>query len=137
MLLTLVVLSACSEDGIGSDTSFLDTVNSGNLNKVIDISNDNSGVVKITPTGEGYTSFSVTLGHGSSEAVTVNPGQSVAHVYPEGSYTVTIESFDFSSMNLVTTFENSLMAKIPAIKTKIAKPNTTVKAYTSNALKVE
>ena len=25
---------------------------------------------------------------------------------------VTIESFDFSSMNLVTTFENSLMAKI-------------------------
>lgn len=33
---------------------------------------------------------------------------------------VTIESFDFSSMNLVTTFENSLMAKIPAIKTKIA-----------------
>lgn len=113
MLLTLVVLSACSEDGIGSDTSFLDTANSGNLNKVIDISNDNSGVVKITPTGDGYTSYAVTLGHGSSEPVTVNPGQSVAHVYPEGSYTVTIESFDITGESTIETYPFTITYRAP------------------------
>lgn len=113
MLLTLVVLSACSEDGIGSDTSFLDTVNSGNLNKVIDISNDNSGVVKITPTGDGYTSYAVTLGHGSSEPVTVNPGQSVTYVYPEGSYTVTIEFFDITGESTIETYPFTITYRAP------------------------
>jgi plastocyanin len=113
MLLTLVLLSSCSEDGIGNDTSFLDTVNSGNLNKVIDISNDNSGIVKITPTGEGYTNYAVTLGHGSTDAVMVNPGQSITYVYPEGSYTVTIESFDITGESTIESYPFTITYRAP------------------------
>lgn len=104
ILLTLLVLSACTEDGIGNDTSSLETVTSGNLDKIFDISNDNSGLVKITPTGEGFSRYAVTLGHGSSEPVTVFPGQSLSHNYPEGSYTVTIESFDIAGGSTIATY---------------------------------
>ena len=111
-LLMLVILSACTEDGIGNDTS-LDSVTSGNLNKIIDISNDNSGLVKITPTGDGYTSYAVTLGHGSSDPVTVSAGQSTSHVYPEGSYTVTIESFDIAGGSTIETYPFTITYRAP------------------------
>jgi len=94
-LATLVLGSVgCQKNGIDDDTSFLETATAAAPGKVFDISNDNSGNVRITPTGEGASSFIIKFGHGtgSSAQAEVMPGNSATHVYPEGSYTVTIIS---------------------------------------------
>ncbi len=95
-LLLLAVVSCTVKDGIDQDLSFLNTVISGNANKLFTISNDNSGKVTITPTGEGVASFIVNFGHGTgtSASATVMPGGTTTHNYPEGSYTVAITGVD-------------------------------------------
>src|SRR5678816_2750627 len=91
-LLGLIALAGCKKDGIDKDTSFLNTATLDTTNKVFDISNDNSGNVTITPTGEGAPSFVVKYGHGTgtSAEATVKPGYSTTHAYPEGTYTVKV-----------------------------------------------
>ncbi|MBK6947100.1 MAG: hypothetical protein IPH16_02580 [Haliscomenobacter sp.] len=89
----------CSElGGIDDDTSFLSTATSGNFSKVFDISNDNSGDVKITPLGDGFSSATINFGHGTgaSASAVVSPGVSAKHSYPEGNYTVTIDYYDIA-----------------------------------------
>jgi hypothetical protein len=102
-LLTLA-FSCTVPDGIDEDLSFLDTAASSNQNSIFDISTDNSGLVKITPIGEGVTSFRVTYGHGTGAPVTVAPGYSTSHIYPEGSYTVSILSKDIAGNESTHTF---------------------------------
>ena len=86
----LTILGCSMEDGIDDDTSFLDTVNSGNIGATFAITNDNTGLVTITPTGEGVTSFTVDFGDGSEISEAVRPGQSVQHIYAEGNYDVVV-----------------------------------------------
>ncbi|HEV8283045.1 MAG TPA: PKD domain-containing protein [Chitinophagaceae bacterium] len=98
-LLALIAgLIGCQKDGIDDDTSFLNSATTANNGKVFDISNDNSGNVKITPTGEGASSYLIKFGHGTGTAAQaeVKPGFSATHAYPEGTYTVTIVSKSLS-----------------------------------------
>lgn len=125
----LILTMSCSvPGGIGDDTSFLNTVNSGNVAKIFDISTDNSGNVKITPTGNGVTSFTVNYGHGTGTAASavVIPGGSTTHSYPEGTYTVSIVSSDIAGKKTTTTY--------PLTVTYIAPlnlvANVTVSVYT-------
>jgi hypothetical protein len=92
--IVMAALSGCSKDGIDQDLSFLNSDTATNPGKVFDISNDNSGNVRITPTAEGASSFVVNFGHGTGAGASavVSPGGSVTHAYPEGSYNVTIVS---------------------------------------------
>lgn len=116
-LFTLMLGSAgCDKEGIDDDTSFLTTVAAtANPGKVFDISNDNSGNVKITPTGEGASSFIVKFGHGTGAAAeaVVMPGNSATHSYPEGSYTVTIISKDLAGKETTTTYPLQVTYRAP------------------------
>jgi hypothetical protein len=106
-LLMLISAASCTlKDGIDQDVSFLKTATSGNVNKIFDITNDNSGKVKITPTGEGVTSFLVSFGHGTgtSASATVLTGGNTTHVYPEGSYTVSVAATDIAGNMTTTTY---------------------------------
>src|SRR5215217_1992339 len=87
-------LTGCDKEGVDDDLSFLSTAATANPGKIFDISNDNSGNVKITPTAEGASSFVVNYGHGTGAAASavVMPGNNTTHAYPEGSYTVSIVS---------------------------------------------
>lgn len=110
----LVFSIGCTkENGIDDDLSFLNSAVATNVSKVFDISNDNSGNVKITPTGEGVSSFSVGYGHGTDAAVIVKPGESTMHSYPEGSYTVTIISKDVAGHETTTTFPLAVTYRAP------------------------
>ena len=112
----LVVLGSCSKkDGISNDLSFLNSTSSSALAKIFDISNDNSGNVKITPSGEGVSSYTVNFGYGTgaSASATVTPGASVTHAYPEGSYTVTIIAYDIAGKSTTTTYPLSLTYRAP------------------------
>ncbi len=102
----------CKKNGISDDTSFLSTAGSANLNKLIDISTDNSGNVKITPTGEGISSYVVKFGQGTDTAV-VMPGFSATHKYPEGSYTVTVISKDLIGRQTTNTYPLQVTYRAP------------------------
>lgn len=90
-LFSLLAILGCSmEDGIDDDTSFLETVNSGNIGATFAITNDNTGLVTITPTGEGVTRFIVDFGDGSPVSAEIKPGEWVKHFYAEGNYDVVV-----------------------------------------------
>lgn len=108
----LAVAISCTVDGISDDTTLQGT-ESGNVNKVFDISNDNSGKVKITPTGDGAASFSVEYGHGTGGPVTVAPGASTTHSYPEGEYTVKITATSIAGTTSEQTFPLKVVYRAP------------------------
>ena len=108
----LAVAISCSVEGISDDTS-LPGADAGNVNKIFAISDDNSGNVKITPTADGATSFSVDYGHGTDGLVTLAPGESTTHAYPEGNYTVKILATSISGTITEQTFPLEVVYRAP------------------------
>lgn len=113
--LIVVAIGCTKKDGIDQDLSFLNTASSGKLAKIFDISTDNSGNVKITPTGEGVASFTVNFGHGTGagSSAVVSPGGSTSHAYPEGSYTVSIVTKDLAGHETTATYPLQVTYRAP------------------------
>jgi hypothetical protein len=61
-----------------------------NINAVFSISQDNSGLVAITPTADGATTFDVFFGDSSGEHEKVAVGGTISRIYAEGNYDVRI-----------------------------------------------
>jgi hypothetical protein len=116
MAVMLAVMSGCEKkDGIDDDLSFLNSATTTNNNSIFDISNDNSGNVRITPTGQGSSSFVVNFGHGTgaNASAVVMPGNSATHSYPEGTYTVTIVSKSLSGQETTATYPLTVTYRAP------------------------
>ena len=76
------------DDNLGVDLENLDTPE--NLGATFQITQDNTGLVTITPTGEGANLFSVDFGDGSEPSEELRVGEQVQHVYAEGEYEVVV-----------------------------------------------
>ena len=86
VFLASALIFACVEE-IENNIDFVETIQAPtNVSAMISITQDNTGVVTITPTGEGVVSYTVDFGDGSDSSDSVNPGNSVVHTYPEGTY---------------------------------------------------
>lgn len=112
----ILAMAACTKiEGIDDDLSFLKSAQSANINGIFDISNDNSGNVKITPTGNGASSFVVNFGEGTGAGASaiVTPGNSITHAYPEGSYTVTIAAKSLSGEETTSTYPLQVTYRAP------------------------
>ncbi len=110
-----VLLFGCKKDGIDNDLSFLNSAKVDSTSKIFDISNDNSGKVTITPVAQGASSFIVQFGHGTgadAEAA-VEPGYSVTHIYPEGTYQVTIISKSLTGEEVSNTYPLEVIYRAP------------------------
>ena len=93
------------------DLGFLEEIAPpSNISAVFDIAQDNTGLVTITPFGEGASTFEIGLGDGST-LVALTSGESTENIYTEGSYDVSITAFnivgDSTQVNqqLVVSFE--------------------------------
>ena len=76
---------------INDDVSFVENAASPDqLSVLFEITQDNTGLVTITPNGNGVATYDVYYGHGSTTAVPVLPGKNTTHTYPEGVYNVKI-----------------------------------------------
>jgi hypothetical protein len=131
LLFLIVAASSCTKiEGRDQDLSFLNSVNSTNLDKVFDISNDNTGIVTITPIGDGVTSFTVNYGHGtgSSASAVVAPGGTTSHAYPEGTYTVTIDAMDAAGKSTTSSFPLTVTYRAPEKVTIIIESGVVVSA---------
>ena len=73
---------------------------------------DNSGLVTITPNAVGATKFDIAFGDGTGNAVEVEVGQTIDNVYAEGTYTVGVTA---TSVNgLTTQVEQELVVSFEA-----------------------
>ena len=91
---SLMFLAGCQKD-LFDDISFLDSVSSSaKLTALYDITQDNTGVVTITPNGEGVTYFEVYYGDNTATPVKVLPGKNTVHQYAEGVYKVKIVGYN-------------------------------------------
>ena len=132
LIFLLIASVSCTkvQDGIDKDLSFLNTAASGNVAKIFDISNDNSGNVKITPTGNGVASYTVYYGHGTGAgaSATVLPSGSTTYSYPEGTYTVSIVASDIAGNTTTTTYPLTLTYRAPENLTVTVGSDMKVKA---------
>jgi hypothetical protein len=99
--LVLSLMLGCKKDSF-TDTSFTKTAaTSTKLSLLFDITQDNSGLVTITPNGEGAVSYDVVYGDATTTPVSFAAGKNTTHVYAEGVYTVKVTAHDING-NLVT-----------------------------------
>ena len=86
-IIAALLLVGCSDE---RDLGFIDSIPApSNLQLQVQLSQDNTGLTTLTPSGESVAEYSLDFGDGS-EAVALTPGQSASHVYAEGTYTATL-----------------------------------------------
>ena len=90
-VLIILVIISCTDS---RDLGFLEeVVLPSNVSALFVITQDNSGLVTITPSGEGASAFEIGLGD-SSESVRITSGESIENIYTEGSYDISITAFN-------------------------------------------
>lgn len=95
----LIAFISCEEDE--RDTNFVDNAEApSEVLLQFRATQDNSGLVTITPNAVGAAQFEVFFGDGSGQSVNLDSGQSIDNVYPEGTYTVGVTA---KSINGLTT----------------------------------
>jgi hypothetical protein len=106
-------LAGCQKD-LFDDISFLDSVSSSaKLTALYDITQDNTGVVTITPNGEGVTYFEVYYGDNTATPVKVLPGKNTVHQYAEGVYKVKIVGYNSMGAKTEATQDLTVSFKAP------------------------
>lgn len=114
-LLISALIGCTEQDGIDGDLSFLESAKSGNFSKLFDVSDDNSGKVKITPLGEGFSKVVVNFGHGAgtNASAEVKPGGNVTYSYPEGNYNVVMDYYDITGKKSSVTHPLTVTYRAP------------------------
>jgi len=87
--LVIFVIFSCTEDGFNiNNINQISTPT--NISALVSITQNNTGLVTITPTGESVANFNITFGDGSENSDVINPGNNIEHVYEEGTYDLII-----------------------------------------------
>ena len=111
-LTSLLVLTTCSDDDI-RDTSYLNNVEApSNVSLLFNVTQDNTGFITMTPSGEGAMKFDVYFGDGTQEPAKLEPGEVNSNVYDEGTYTV--KSIATGINGLTTEVEQTLVVSFQA-----------------------
>lgn len=86
----LVTVAGCKKM-VTDDVSFLETDGApSKLSAFFDITQDNTGLVTITPNGEGVSYYEVYYGDATTTPAKVSPSKNTQHVYAEGVYNVKV-----------------------------------------------
>ncbi|PRX48105.1 PKD domain-containing protein [Salegentibacter salegens] len=114
-----------------------------NLGATFQITQDNSGLVEITPTGEGAAIYTVDFGDGSTPAEAIKVGEAVEHVYAEGEYEVEVTGTNINGKTATGTQPLTVSFLAPEnLETEIVKDaddnyTVTVSASATNAAMFE
>ena len=110
---SLIFLAGCQKD-LFNDISFLDSVSSSaKLSALYDITQDNTGLVTITPNGEGVTYYEVYYGDDTKTPVKVLPGKNTVHQYAEGVYKVKVVGYNSLGAKTEATQDLTVSFKAP------------------------
>ena len=125
--LLLAVIAACKKEEY-DDTSFLNGVSDpAKLSVLFNITQDNSGLVTIYPSGEGASSYDVYYGDDTQNYVKVASGANTQHTYKEGVYQVKIVGHGINGKTAEMTEALTVSFKAPEnLKTNISATGLTV-----------
>lgn len=88
LLLVLVVFGCTKED---DNTDFVNQIEPPtNISVDVTVTQDNTGLVTLRPSGEGVTGYVIDFGDGSEVSELIGPGEDISHTYQEGVYDVVV-----------------------------------------------
>lgn len=125
--LLLAVATGCKKESF-DDTSFINNVTEpAKLSVLFDITQDNTGLVTITPSGEGVASYDVYYGDGGTTFMKVAPGKNIQHTYAEGVYNVKLVGHGVTGKTTEMMQQLTVSFKAPEnLKTTITSNGLTV-----------
>jgi hypothetical protein len=109
----LALMPGCKKEEY-NDVSFVQTANAPDkLSAFFDITQDNTGLVTITPNGEGASAYKVYFGDNTTTPVDIAPGKNTQHVYAEGVYNVKIVAMGLNGKTTEATKQLTVSFKAP------------------------
>src|SRR6476469_2728624 len=112
MVLLTAVMGSCQK--AYDDISFVENSSApAKLSALFEITQDNSGIVTITPNGEGATSYDIFYGDATTIPAKVKPGGNTQHKYAEGVFNVKIVAYNASGKTTEATQPLTVSFKKP------------------------
>jgi len=113
-LAVLVTVFAGCKKTTYEDLSLVDTAAvPDRLSVQFEITQDNSGLVTITPNGNGAIKYEIYYGHGPATPVSLQAGGKTTHVYPEGTYTVKVVGYNVAGKKAEATQQLTVSFRAP------------------------
>jgi len=107
----LLLIWNCTDD---DNLDFLnDVVAPTNVTALFQVTQDNTGLVTITPNADGAMLFNILFGDDTVESSEVTAGESITHVYEEGTYTVNVEAVGITGLKTQITMPLTVSFKAP------------------------
>ncbi|WP_299219101.1 hypothetical protein [uncultured Aquimarina sp.] len=101
--LSVLFVLSCAED---DNLDYLDNVVApSNIAALLQITQDNTGLVTITPNGDGVVSFDIYYGDDTVEPENVKLGKSATHTYAEGTYNLRLVGIGITGLTTEITQE--------------------------------
>ncbi|BDQ12756.1 hypothetical protein [Sediminibacterium sp. TEGAF015] len=108
-----LIFTGCNKKDF-TDTSFVESAGvPAKLTALFTITQDNTGLVTITPNGEGAVSYDVYFGDATTTPVKVQAGKSTTHVYKEGVYNVKLVGYNVSGKTTEATQQLTVTFRAP------------------------
>ncbi len=109
----LAVAISCKKE-LNEDISFLESDTApAKLSALFDITQDNTGLVTITPNGEGLAFYEIYYGDAATTPVKVLPGKNTQHIYAEGIFNVKIVGHSITGKITETTKQLTVSFRAP------------------------
>lgn len=100
-IIAVFTIFACTQD---DDAVNIDGIAAPtDVSASVRVTNDNTGLVTLTPLGQGVANFNITFGDGSAMTNEIQPGSSVNHIYEEGTYDITIKANGLNGLSTIVT----------------------------------
>ena len=108
-LFLLIVSAGCKKE-VNDDLSLLETAAAPtNLSVLFNITQDNTGLVTITPNGEGGVIYDIYFGDATTTPAKVLAGGNATHTYAEGVYNVKVVSHNVAGKTSAITDRKSVV----------------------------
>jgi len=124
--LVIAIIWSCTDDEL-NNLDFLDTVVAPtNVDALFTITQDNSGLVSMIPSGDGAVQFVIDYGDGTGTPATLKAGEKADHTYAEGSYSVNIMAKGITGLttsvakDLLVSFQAPVFGTEPIIENDAA-----------------
>ena len=111
LLFVFTAFVSCKEDFL-EETDF-GIVAPSNVNATFNITQDNTGLVTITPTAGGAVKFDVDFGDGSEVATAIAAGKHAKHTFAEGTHSIGITAIGLGNLKTAASVELMVSFKAP------------------------
>ena len=129
LVFLLLLFAGCKKE-VYDDTSFATSGDAPDkLSALFEITQDNTGMVTITPNGTGATYYDVFFGDNTTASSKVNAGKNIVHKYAEGVYTVKLVAHSINGKTTEGTQQLTVSFRAPENleATITVDPNNTLK----------